>query len=135
MRWIGTGGNIIGQTVRAAPTFVTTCIARHLRDGMPSSVKLVVLLGSGKENVPEIMRRLNGEPLDRGAKVHYAYHALSRMVVHLPHPSGGNRDSIKAFCAGASDRAVDIGVLECRRQVLPAIVAALNVDAAQREDL
>jgi hypothetical protein len=129
--WIGTGGNIIGQTVMAEPAFVTTCIARHLAAGLPASVKLMVLLGSAEKNVLSIMRALGGEPICPGAGTHYAYRALGCTVIHLPHPAGGNRDSIKAFCNGASDNQRDAGTLECRRQVLPAVVAALS-DGTER---
>ncbi|WP_300010932.1 hypothetical protein [Pseudonocardia sp.] len=124
--WIGTGGNVIGQTIAAAPAFVTECVARHLKAGLPESVKLVVMLGSAKENVRNIMMVLDGKPFNSGPAIHYAYRALGRTVVHLPHPAGGNRDSIKAFCDGTSEIPRDEGTLECRRQVLPAIIAALG---------
>lgn len=123
--WIGLGGNVIGQTVAAEPAFVPTCIDRHLKTGLPESVKLVALLGSAGPNVSKIMQAFDGQPSHPKTKIAYAYRAFKRTVVHLPHPAGGNRDAINAFCSGTSNRPQDAGTLECRRQVLPAVAAAL----------
>jgi hypothetical protein len=124
--WISTGGDVIGRTIAAEPPFVTKYVAHHLKSGLPASVKLVVLLGSAKKNVVKIMGVLDGWPLDPSVEIAYAYGALGRTVVHVPHPAGGNRGSINAFCDGMSPLPAEAGTLECRRQVVPAVRAALT---------
>ena len=115
--WKGADGNILGRTLRSKPAFVSTCAKLHLRDALPSSVKLIVMLGANRTYVPEVMRVLDGKSLGVTSADLYAYRTPNSTVVHLPHPSGGNNGSIAAFCGDRPPKESERAMLACRQQV------------------
>ncbi|QJY45550.1 hypothetical protein [Pseudonocardia broussonetiae] len=122
--WKGSGSRILSRTVSARPRFLRECVNRHLRDALPQSVELIILLGAEVGYVREMREFLASEVMP--PKIEYVYQALGRTVVHLPHPSGEASGFVKVFCGEKEKPGQNEGsMIECRRQVVPAVAKLL----------
>lgn len=121
--WKGSGGGILSRTVSARPRFLRECVNRHLRDALPKSVELVILLGADVRYVREMRDLLTSTPAPVG--IEYVYQALGRSIVHLPHPSGEASGYVKVFCGKKEPGQNESSMVECRSQVVPAVAKLL----------
>jgi hypothetical protein len=124
--WKGAEGNILGRTIAARPRFVSECAMTHLKGRIPDSVRLIVMLGANKTYVPNVMKLLGGRSFEGNAGISYAYSALGRTVVHVPHPSPSAKGYIRVFCGERDPNNAERDMLACREQVFAAIGKTLG---------
>lgn len=120
--YVFSGQGILEHTIRSEQSFVLECVRQHLMP-LPTSVRLVVMLGSSKDYIEACRDILGGEWSEPTAKHRYVYRANEAPFVHVPHPSGQAGGFRAVFnCKRMPTSSKEDGMPDCRRQVLAAVV-------------